>query len=1015
MVAVAALLAGGVAVPGPAAIAAPARPRVAQPMQPSSWVLAGTGSVEGVVTAEDTGAPLEGVCVSTSYADRDLAEPPLAAPVCSGADGHYLLTGVAPGFHVVEFRPPAASPYRTEYSGGQYEPWPSDAAVAVAVVDGEVATADAVLDLGSVIEGVVISSLSGAPLQGVEVGTPGRLALTGVDGSFQLGGFAPNAEAAVVLRATDGLHGSATVGLTAGGAGTTAQAGTIGLVVGGVLRGTVTDDLGAPVDGACLEVRRLQIISDTERRVSTAEAEGQSVGGELAAPPFYGEARTCTGADGTYEFPLLSGGRYTIWVEHPLGPYRQHYVGLVAGTTVYDLVLPRPMLFTGRVTDSVSGDPVALGSVSIGGLQASVQPDGTYEIVSWPGHWSLWWTSPTGPYLGTSTNLTTDPGEVRTVDLPVVRGGTVRGTVRDPGGLPVEGVSVRARGSASGERWATTATDGTYEVEGVLGLVEVELASTALHPGPTVRAVEQPVPVEVGSGAPVEGVDGVVQPLAQVEGTVTFADTGLGVPTSVEAIDTTTGEVAGWAQVVDGHYRLFADAGQYRIRASQWRDLAATFAPSVVTAAGATAVTLALGAPATADIVIPRVAPAMAPLPAPVRLVDTRPGQRGAIELPGGSVGGDVSAALQPGSTRRYVLRAQGGLPGGALAVALNVTAVKPSAPGHLTVWPCASLAAAVPATSTLNVGAGATTANAAIVALRGTGGVCLRASVSMHVVLDATAAAMNRFEAPVNPIRLYDSRPGQVGAVELPGGAVGFDEGTPLPAKTLRAVPLEATGVSSSASALVLNVTVANPAAGGYLALGGCWWLSQPPATSTLTFAAGSSRAISVVVAAGIGPQCLWASTDVHVVVDFIGSFESGFRPLVDLSPVRLLDTRPGMFGAAEHTALGDVDQPLQPGVVRRVAIGGLGGLAVHPGVTALTVTAVGASGAGYVTVYGCADTTDPAPPNSTLNVSVAAGAVANEALVQPVQGGVCVVSNIATHVVLDSAGTFLTGTSAP
>jgi hypothetical protein len=64
----------------------------------------------------------------------------------------------------------------------------------------------------------------------------------------------------------------------------------------------------------------------------------------------------------------------------------------------------------------------------------------------------------------------------------------------------------------------------------------------------------------------------------------------------------------------------------------------------------------------------------------------------------------------------------------------LNVTATDPQAPGYLTAYPCAT---ALPATSTVNFGAGDTVPNAAAVAVDTVGYVCVFASAPTHVIVD--------------------------------------------------------------------------------------------------------------------------------------------------------------------------------------------------------------------------------------------------------------------------------------
>jgi PQQ-like domain len=116
---------------------------------------------------------------------------------------------------------------------------------------------------------------------------------------------------------------------------------------------------------------------------------------------------------------------------------------------------------------------------------------------------------------------------------------------------------------------------------------------------------------------------------------------------------------------------------------------------------------------------------------APCRLVDTRG--------PDGTFGGPV---LQGSAARRLfpVAGSRCGVPSTAVAVALNVTVVSPSGPGHLRLGP-ASFAAS---TSTINFVAGQTRANNAVVGLTGypLGSLWVETHIfpgTTHLVLDVT------------------------------------------------------------------------------------------------------------------------------------------------------------------------------------------------------------------------------------------------------------------------------------
>jgi hypothetical protein len=109
---------------------------------------------------------------------------------------------------------------------------------------------------------------------------------------------------------------------------------------------------------------------------------------------------------------------------------------------------------------------------------------------------------------------------------------------------------------------------------------------------------------------------------------------------------------------------------------------------------------------------------------APCRLVDTR--------NPAGPYGGP---ALQPNAQRTFTASQQCGIPASAQAIAVNVTVTQPGAAGDLRLFP-ASVAA--PPTSVINVSAGQTRANNAVVYL-GAGELTVRldSAAAAHFILD--------------------------------------------------------------------------------------------------------------------------------------------------------------------------------------------------------------------------------------------------------------------------------------
>jgi hypothetical protein len=321
----------------------------------------------------------------------------------------------------------------------------------------------------------------------------------------------------------------------------------------------------------------------------------------------------------------------------------------------------------------------------------------------------------------------------------------------------------------------------------------------------------------------------------------------------------------------------------------------------------------------------------------PSRVLDTRTGL------------GGPAGVVTAGSSRTLQVAGRGGLPpSGVGTVVLNLTAVKPSRGGYLTVYPTGR---SRPTTSNLNYPAGRpAVANLVHVAVGSGGAVTIYAgNADVHVVADvygwtsstgADVATGEGLLQPVAPYRVLDTRstvalgPGESRALQVAGtgGAAG--------------VP------ASGVSAVIVNLTVTRPTASSYLTVypGG----QSLPSTSSLNFLAGETRANRAIVPVGPdGTVTIYnrAGTS-HVVVDVNGWYTgsdsvAGGAMFVGLTPFRLEDTRQSPTGplvdeARTYQAAG------APGIP---AAGG----PEAPTAVVLNVTAVHAATTtgGYFTLY--------------------------------------------------------------
>jgi hypothetical protein len=252
----------------------------------------------------------------------------------------------------------------------------------------------------------------------------------------------------------------------------------------------------------------------------------------------------------------------------------------------------------------------------------------------------------------------------------------------------------------------------------------------------------------------------------------------------------------------------------------------------------------------------------------PARISDTRPGS-------GYPNAGNI---LGPGATLNVRVIGVGGVPASdpinpVAAVVLNVTAVGPTGPSYLTVWPTG---AARPRTSNLNFVAGQTVANRVIAPVGSNGQVSIyNPAGSLSVVVDVAGwfTGMSLIPDgggagfhPLTPTRITDTRPGS--GYPNAGHILG-------PGATLS---VQVTGVggvpASGAIVAVLNVTATSTTSSSYLTV----WPngSTRPPTSDVNWVAGRTVPNLVIAQLGAGGQVqlLNKAGSANVVVDLLGYY---------------------------------------------------------------------------------------------------------------------------------------------
>lgn len=189
-------------------------------------------------------------------------------------------------------------------------------------------------------------------------------------------------------------------------------------------------------------------------------------------------------------------------------------------------------------------------------------------------------------------------------------------------------------------------------------------------------------------------------------------------------------------------------------------------------------------------------------------------------------------------------------------SASINLTATGSTGAGYVTAYPCDQTRSE---TSVLNVRRGADIANHVFVDLDAQGRFCLFNSVATHLIADLDGSFGSVASArPVRvqaPSRVIDSRNGV--------GTTG-----PIPAETVRALDL-----GDASGGVLAELTIVDPAAGGYAVLYPCDDPTAGGGTSVVNTARMTNVANLVLMRTDVdGQVCLRTTMSTHVLVDVIG-----------------------------------------------------------------------------------------------------------------------------------------------
>ncbi len=358
----------------------------------------------------------------------------------------------------------------------------------------------------------------------------------------------------------------------------------------------------------------------------------------------------------------------------------------------------------------------------------------------------------------------------------------------------------------------------------------------------------------------------------------------------------------------------------------------------------------------------------------PFRLVDSRLG-RG-------------TTRLTPNVPARVRVTGQGGVPGGATAVAANITAVGPSAGGYFTVYPCS---AQPPAVSTVNFAPGDVVPNFAIVPLNAAGELCILSSAPSDVIIDVSGflgPSANGRLTPRTPVRLFDSRIGQ----QVRRGPLAAGQVVEID------VVNAGIGVPRSARAVAVNLTALDAAGAGYVTAFPC---GSVPNISNINLRPFEVRANHAIVALSTrGTFCVFASTPLNLLGDVTGWVDAAGLTFTPLAPTRMVDTR-NQVQPDVHA--GTRGFPVAAGQTIRVALNAKRGVPADAKAVSVNITAASPSGSGFVTAWPCS----AGRPNASMLNTVAGRDVANGGQLSVASGGeLCLYSSSTTHLIVDING---------
>ncbi len=442
------------------------------------------GSVNGTVTSENTGEPLETMCVAL-YGNSHGA----VGWGVTDAEGQYTVGGLRPDDYRVLFRD---CNYPVTYVSEWYDDEPDMGSATLVAVTAKEKTAgiDAALAIGGTINGTVTGEDTGDPLEGIRVEVyDGPEEPLGYGYTDHLGRYAiealPTGDYKVFFRSGTGGYAEEWYNNqpdfdSADPVAVVEKEKTpdidAALAPLGTINGTVTDEnTGEPIEGICVRVY---------------DGSHHLLGSGV------------TDASGNYNVVGLGTGDYRVYFDDCSGSpaYLSEWydgqpdfdsadpVAVIEHekTGGVDAALALGGIISGTVTDENTGDPLwgicvtvyhgsygwsgydrtdGLGHYSVGGLTT-----GDYEVqfkdCSEPQAYLPEWYDDQPDFESAHAVTVIEKEETGGIDAALTLGGTINGTVTDETtGDPLQGICVDATGGSSGSVFTDAA--GTYNIAGL--------------------------------------------------------------------------------------------------------------------------------------------------------------------------------------------------------------------------------------------------------------------------------------------------------------------------------------------------------------------------------------------------------------------------------------------------------------------------------------------------------------------------------------------------------------------